>query len=109
MYIQLPLDILRYILFFFEEWRIIGDKFVHIAKLTRIAHPVFSRYSIYSTVTLIFRNNPDKGYRLGFTDIDKKFTVVFWSNPEVHNTRFFLSITRMNWVQLRNKDLLIWS
>jgi hypothetical protein len=116
MYIQLPLDILRYILLFFEEWRIIGDKFVHIAKLLQIARPVFFQTNMVSAVELIFRKNPDKCYQLHYMAFTKKFTVFLYyqyTNPEMYNTSpivttYFTSINRWNWVQRKNKDLLIW-
>jgi hypothetical protein len=91
--IQLPLDILRYILSFFEEWRIVGDKFVHIAKLSRIPR----------------LDNNDEFYVIKLPILDKFYLICFHvrlelfivalkqSNQYLFFRQYYRSENRIDW------------
>ena len=40
--VEIPLEVIRYILSFFQQWRLVNNVFVNIEKLFRIPRPIFS-------------------------------------------------------------------
>jgi hypothetical protein len=95
--IQLPLDILRYILSFFEEWRIVGDKFVHIANLLRIPRPTVNNYVKLS----IFNETKKKTYLLRYNFDHRVFfyeeeTKCYLLHYDLERTLFVVGLLLVN-------------
>ena len=64
---NLPLDILRFILLFNNEYRIICNRFLNIKKLTNIRRPkIFGLTQLY-TINLVISNKKLKYYQLEFS------------------------------------------
>ena len=97
--VEFPIEILRYILSFYENWRIIGNRFVNIEKLLEIPRPLLNYGILYDYIWSVELRILQKSYMLIYNDHSNDFSVTLRRNWENRDTMiaYYYSYDKVVW------------
>ena len=93
--IEFPIELIRYILSFYKEWQIVGDRFVNIANLTRILRPTLHCFA--ECLVAMELKFLDKCYVLIYDRLKDMFFVVLKYNNYSNVKCTYFSENRDDW------------